>query len=97
MKSVQKELSALLAKMGRINRMERGSLCRMGSRPYYNLQSWEGDRNHVRYVPVDQAARVQEAIQGYKCFMELARQYADAVIANTRRQMIKESKLVKPT
>jgi hypothetical protein len=96
MKMPKKKLSALLVKMGQIERMERGSLCRMGTKPYYNLQSWEGGRNHVRYVPADQAARIQEAIDGYDRFMELARQYADAVIERTRSQMLNETTACKP-
>ena len=90
MKTREKELSGLLAAMGRIERMERGRLCRMGSRPYFNLQRWEHGRNRVRYVPAGQVASVRDAIAGYERFMELARQYADSVVGRTRSEWAAE-------
>lgn len=73
--------------MSRIQRMERGKICRMSGRPHYNHQSWHDGRNVVRYVPADQVAPLQEAIDHYRLFMALAHQYADQIIERTRRQL----------
>ena len=56
----------------------------MRGRPQYNHQTWQDGRNVVRYVRADHVALLQEAIDGYRLFMELARQYADQVIERTR-------------
>ncbi len=76
----------MLERMAQIERMERGKLCRMGSRPHYNHQTWRDGRNQVRYVPAEQAPFVQKAIEGYALFMKLAEQYADEVIEQTRKE-----------
>jgi len=72
--------------MAAIERMERGKLCPMRGGRYYNLQSWEGGRNVVRYVPVSESVSVQKAIEQYKRFMELAKRYAELVIQDTRKR-----------
>jgi len=82
MKSTRK---SLLDQMAAIERMERGKLCPMRGGRYYNLQSWEGGRNVVRYVQASEAASVQNAVEQYKRFMELAKRYADLVIQDTRK------------
>lgn len=87
MKKTAQELHPLLERMSRIQRMERGKICRMSARPHYNHQRWQDGRNVVRYVPTDQLASLQEAIDGYRLFMELAHQYAAQVIQRTRRQL----------
>jgi hypothetical protein len=74
----------LLERMARIERMERGKICRMAGRAQHNHQTWRGGRNVVRYVPADRVASLQEAIDGYALFTQLTEQYADAVIARTR-------------
>jgi len=76
----------LLERMGRIQRMERGTVCRLPGRPHYNHQTWQEGRNVVRYVPAEQVAALQAAIEGYRLFMQLARQYADQIIQRTRRE-----------
>lgn len=76
--------------MAAIEQMERGKLCRMSGRPNYNLQSWQEGRNRVRYIPVEQVASVQEAIDGYTEFMKLAQEYAEIIIERTRRRREKE-------
>lgn len=81
-----RKAKTLLEKMARIEQMERGKLCRMKGRPHYNLQSWQNGRNVVYYVPREQVDAVQKAIEGYETFQKLAQQYADIIIANTRRQ-----------
>lgn len=76
---------SILREMSAIGRMERGKLCPMRGGRYYNLQSWEGGRNVVRYVPAADAPDVAKAVEGYKRFMDLARSYADLVVQDTRR------------
>jgi hypothetical protein len=79
-------MQRLLERMAAIERMERGKLCRMSGRPHYNHQTWRNGRNHVRYVPQDEAPELQKDIAGYRRFIELAEQYADQVIRRTRQQ-----------
>lgn len=85
----------LLKQMSQIEHMERGKLCviRQGPNgPYYNHQSWEGGKNVARYVPQDKLAALQEAIQGYERFQDLAAQYTELVVAKTRAEMASGSK-----
>lgn len=77
--------TSILEQMAAIERMERGKLCAMRDGRHYNLQSWEGGRNVVRYVPTAQAASVKKDVAQYKRFMELAKRYADLVIQETRK------------
>jgi len=71
--------------MAAIDRMERGKLCSMQGGRYYNLQSWEGGRNVVRYVRPGDVRAVQQAVEGYNMFMNLAKRYADLVVQDTRK------------
>ena len=89
MKEATTKIDPLLERMGRIERMERGTLCRMTGRPHYNHQTWQNGRNVVHYVPADQLAALQAAIEGYRLFMELARQYTDQIIQRTRRERLR--------
>ena len=73
--------------MTAIERMERGTLCAMRGGRYHNLQSWEDGRNRVRYVPAAKLEAVREAVEGYKQFMDLARQYAELVVRDTRKAL----------
>lgn len=93
MKKQPISLDPLLLRMSRIPRMERGRLCRMSGRPHYNHQTWEAGRNVVRYVRQDQVAALQEAIDGYQLFMELAEDYANKIILKTRRPAARRSGL----
>ena len=80
---------SILAQIAQIQCMERGKLCvlRQGPNgPYYNLQSWENGANQARYVPQDQVAAMQEALAGYEQFQNLAEQYADIIIQQTRER-----------
>ena len=86
-----KKMQRLLEQMARIERMERGTLSRMGARPYYNHQTWQKGRNVVRYVPAQEVDFLKEAIEGYNLFMKLAQRYADEVIKQTRKQRLKLS------
>jgi hypothetical protein len=81
-----KKMQRLLERMAKIERMERGKLCRMVDRPYYNHQTWQEGRNVVRYVPDREVCFLRQAIHGYQEFMKLAEQYADEVINRTRRE-----------
>lgn len=86
MKKANKKLPALLERMARIQRMEKGKVCPMAGRPHFNHQTWQNGRNVVRYVPASQVASLQQAIEGYRLFMKLANQYADQVIQRTRKK-----------
>lgn len=72
--------------MAAIEHMERGKLCQMPGRKYYNLQFWRNGRNQVRYVPVQDVPETKDAIAGYQLFRKLAEQYADEVIRITQRR-----------
>lgn len=81
-----KKMQRLLERMAQIGRMERGKLCRMGNRPHYNHQSWQDGHNVVRYVPAEEVEFLQEAIDGYRHFLQLVERYADEVINQTRHE-----------
>ena len=81
-------MQKILDRMSRIETMERGKLCKMGS-GHFNHQTWQDGRNKVRYVPADQAVFVKKAIDGYTEFMKLAGQYVDEVEKQTRREQKK--------
>lgn len=81
-----KKMERLLERMAAVERMERGKLCRMGGRPHYNHQTWQNGKNVVRYVPKDEVEDLKKDIAGYLQFMNLAEQYADEVIKNSRRK-----------
>jgi len=89
------DTARLLAQIAQIQRMERGKLTvmRQGPEgPYYKLQAWENGSNISRYVARDEAAAVQEAIDGFQQFEALIAQYAQAVINQTRAQLAARSK-----
>lgn len=92
MKSTRK---SILDQMAAIERMERGTLCPMRGGLYYNLQSWEGGRNVVRYIPAYQVETVAKAVEGYRQFMELAMRYSDLVIKDTRKAALKSKNRAK--
>lgn len=82
----------LLERMKNIEYMERGKLCPMTGRPYYNHQTWQDGRNVVRYVPDSEVQELQRAIDGYALFQRLAEQYADEIIRITRAKQKKEKR-----
>lgn len=69
--------------------MERGKLCPMPGRPFFNHQTWENGRNLVRYVPRDQIESLRKAIDGYRRFQQLIQQYATLIIEKSRQQRAK--------
>lgn len=87
MEKTGKRLDILLGRIRGIERMERGKICRMSGRAHFNHQHWENGRNVVRYVPASLAPSLQEAIDGYQRFMDLVGQYADEVVARTRKEL----------
>ena len=72
--------------------MERGKICPMAGRPHYNHQTWQDGRNVVRYVPAEEVASLQEAIDGYNLFGKLAEEYADEIIRRTRQERAKNTR-----
>jgi hypothetical protein len=85
----------LFEQIAQIQRMERGKLTVMREGPdgpYYKHQAWEDGKNLSRYVSRDQAADVQEAIEGYHRFQKLTEQYAQAIIVQTRAELAAHSK-----
>jgi len=87
-----RKIQRLLERMAAINRMERGKLCPMTGRAHYNHQTWQRGRNVVRYVPAEEVASLQEAIDGYNLFRKLAEEYADEIIHRTRQERAKNKK-----
>jgi hypothetical protein len=70
--------------------MEHGSLSiirRGPNGPYYNLNSWENDKNRCRYLPQDKVPEVQQAIEGYHKYQQLTEQYAQQIIEQTRADL----------
>ena len=84
---MKKKIHPLLERINQIGKMERGKICRMGEKQYYNHQTWWNGKNVVRYVPGAKVEPLQEAIAGYQLCMELIQQYAEEVIQNTRLEI----------
>jgi hypothetical protein len=87
MKSEQRR-QEILQEINAITRMERGKLC-VQSRgpatpPFHKLQCWHKGRNRTRYVPTEEVSSVQEALAGHERFQQLAEQFVDLTIAQTR-------------
>ena len=80
---------SILQALAQIQRLERGTLSVIGqgpNGPYYNHQCYEDGRNVSRYVPADQVADLQAALEGYRQFQELMSQYVQAVVERTRAE-----------
>jgi hypothetical protein len=84
----------LLQQIAVIPAMERGKLSaysfseRSGvAGPYHKLQHWQDGKNHTRYVPAEDLPALQAALAGYAQYQQLTEQYAQLVIAETRRNM----------
>jgi len=78
----------ILRDIAAITAMARGTLCVMrktaSGKTYYNHQTWTGGRNAVRYVPPDKVRPLRKAIAGYRKFLKLADEYAEAVSERTK-------------
>jgi len=94
--------------MAKIPHMEKGKLTaefrestRDGEQvklgPYYKYQCWENGRNRSRRVPAEQAEALQEAVDGYHLFRDLADEYAELSIQMTRQQTKRLRGKKKPT
>ncbi len=81
-----RKVQKLLARMSAIERMERGTLCRMAGRAHYNLQAWHKGRNEVRYVRNEELEDLKRAIRGHALYWKLAQEYADLIIQRTRQE-----------
>jgi len=85
----------LLQQIAQIQSMERGKLSILresADGPFYKLQAWENGKNVTRYVPREQVAAVQEALQGFAKFEELTDDYARQIIDKTRTEIAAGSK-----
>jgi hypothetical protein len=78
----------ILQEINTITRMERGKLClqsrRPSSPPFHKLQCWHRGRNQTRYVPAEEVSSVQEALAGHERFQQLAEEFVDLTITQTR-------------
>src|SRR5688572_23872785 len=86
---------SLLQEAAQIAHLERGkiSILREGPNgPFYNHQCRENGKNVSRYVPRDQVAAVQEAIDGYARFESLIQEYVDLKVDQTRAAITADSK-----
>jgi hypothetical protein len=93
----------LLEQIATIPAMERGKLSAYSFKdrsshagPYHKLQQWADGKNHTRYVPPDELPAVEAAVAGYAQYERLTRQYADAVIAETRQNIASKKKTSRP-
>ena len=80
---------SLLQDIAQIQSLDRGtvSVLRQGPQgPYYNHQSYENGRNVSRYVPPEQVASLQAAIDGYHRVQELMAQYVQLLVDKTRAE-----------
>lgn len=87
-----RKMQRLLERMAAIERMERGKICPMVGRPHYNHQTWQDGRNIVCYVPEDERAALQQAIDGYNLFRTLVDEYVDEIIRRTRLERAQNRK-----
>jgi hypothetical protein len=87
-----RKIQRLLERMAAIERMERGKICAMAGRSYYNHQTWHDGKNVVRYVRPEEVAELQEAIDGYNRFRQLVEEYADEITRLTRLERAKLKK-----
>jgi len=80
---------AILRQIAQIHRMDHGtvSVIRQGPHgPYYNHQCYENGRNVSRYVPPEQVPELEQAIEGYRRFQELVKQYVQLRVEQTRAE-----------
>src|SRR5437868_8726795 len=94
--SITQRRTQILDEMQSINRMERGKLCTQSRGPgtptFHKLQVWHEGKNCTRYVPADEVPALQEALTGHQRFQELAAEFAELTITQTRRQTAADSK-----
>jgi hypothetical protein len=78
----------ILREINAITRMERGKLCVQSQGPdkppFYKLQCWHAGKNQTRYVPASEVASVQAALAGHDRFQQLAQEFAELTVQQTR-------------
>ena len=82
---------SLIEQILQIQHMEHGCLSAIGqgpNGPYFNLNSWENDKNCCRYVPKDKVPAVQQAIAAYHQYQQLTREYARQIVDKTRAELV---------
>jgi len=91
---INDSLPDLLAQIAHLPLMERGKLCTYAFKdrarpttPYYKLPCWEHGKNVTRYIRAEQVPLLEQALAGHAQFQALVEQYAQAVIARTRKQL----------
>ena len=84
-----KKAQRLWERIAKIEKMERGKICKMSGRNHFNHQTWESGRNVARYVSREGMDELQQAINGYALFTKLVRLYADEMIRLTRLERAK--------
>ena len=80
---------SILQQIAQIQRMDQGSVSviRQGPHgPYYNHQCYQNGKNLSRYVPAEQVPELEEAIEGYRRFQELVKQYVQLRVEKTRSE-----------
>jgi hypothetical protein len=81
---------SLIEQILQIPQMEHGSISAVrpgADGPYFNLNSWENGKNCCRYLPRDKVPAVQQAIEGYRQYQQLTRDYAREVVEKTRAEL----------
>jgi hypothetical protein len=78
--------------MNEIQSMEAGKLCEMRRaraagppRIYHNHQHWKDGRNHSCYVGAGQVQALEAAIKGRQRFEQLAAEFVELTVADTRK------------
>jgi hypothetical protein len=78
----------ILREINTITRMERGKLCVQSQGPdkppFYKLQCWHQGKNQTRYVPATEVASVQAALAEHERFQQLAAEFVELTVQQTR-------------
>lgn len=88
----QSKKTQLLQQIDAIPAMERGKLSPHSSGRHQKLQYWQNGKNHTRHVTADELPAVESALAGYALYRQLAEQYADLVIEETRQNIANAKK-----
>lgn len=85
--------------MNAIESMEAGKICEMrrertsgSARIYFNHQHWKDGANRSRYVKAEQAEALGEAIRGRQRFEQLAEEFVEITVADTRKAAAESKK-----
>lgn len=90
----------ILEKIGKIRRMERGSITerhkenRNGETvTYYNHNIYENGVTRAIYVAASEAPALRKLIEAHRRFRQLVKEYADLIIKETRLERAAENDL----